>query len=99
MTQPHDAADDDRIVEIYAAANEIDAGAMRAALEAEGIDSRLVGDLVGNAFDVPLGFSGPRIWVREADAPAARRIIEQLQDRVGEASLDASESDRGEAAE
>lgn len=85
MTQPTDPADDDtRIVEVYAGANEIDAGAVRAALEEAGIRADLVGDLVGNAFDIPLGVSGPKVWVRESDAPAARRIIEQLQDQIGE---------------
>jgi hypothetical protein len=83
MTHAHDPADDDlHIVEVYSAANEIDAGAIRAALDEAGIEARLVGDLAGNAFDIPLGVSAPKIWVREADAPAARRIIEDLQSRI-----------------
>jgi len=84
MTHDRDRAEDDlNIVEVYSAANEIDAGAVRAALDGAGIEARLVGDLAGNAFDIPLGVSAPKIWVREADAAAARRIIEDLQSRVG----------------
>ena len=88
MTHPHDPADDDtRIVEIFSAANEVEAGAVRAALDAEGIEARLVGDRLGNAWgEVPLGFrSEPKRLVRETDADAARRIIAELQDRRGEA--------------
>lgn len=94
MTQPHD--DDSRIVEIYTAANEIDAGAIRAALEQQGIEAKLVGDLLGNAFDVPLGFTGPRIWVHENDATAARRIVEQLQSQLGDETAEMDTLDVGE---
>lgn len=86
MTKPHDAADDVRIVEVYSAANDVEAGAIRAALDAEGIRARIVGDRLGNVWgEVPLGFrSEPKIWVREEDAAAARRVIEQLQDQMGD---------------
>ncbi|MDQ3331132.1 MAG: DUF2007 domain-containing protein [Planctomycetota bacterium] len=84
MNDPHDPADDDtHIVEVYAAANEIDAGAIRAALDEAGIRSRLVGNLLGNTFSIPIGIGDPKIVVREEDALAARRVIEQLQDQMG----------------
>jgi hypothetical protein len=84
MTNSHPPQDDDiRIVEVYSAANEIDAGAVRAALDDAGIEARLVGDLAGNAFDIPLGVSAPKLWVREDDVAAALRVIEQLQDQMG----------------
>lgn len=87
MTKLHDGADDHmRIVEVYSAANEIEAGAVRAALDAEGIRARIVGGQIGNILgDAPFGFrSEPKIWVREPDAAAARRVIEQLQDQMGD---------------
>ena len=82
-TEHSPEGDDTKIVEVYSAANEIDAGAVRAALSEAGIHAELVGNLAGGAFDVPLGISAPKLWVREEDAPAARQIIEQLQDRAG----------------
>jgi len=93
MTQSQVPDDDTRIVEVYAAANEIDAGAVRAALEEAGIRAELVGVTVGNAFDIPIGFTGPRIWVREADGVSARSIIEAMQDRLGGDSSDAGAFD------
>ena len=83
MTQPH-PDDDTRFVIVYESANEVDAGAVRAALDAEGIGSQLVGDRGGNAFPIPAGFSGPQIWVHESDAVAARAIIDRLQDQLGD---------------
>ena len=84
MTHAEHPENNEKIVEVYSAANEVDAGAVRAALEDQGIRAQLVGDLAGNAFDIPLGVSAPKIWVFEKDATAARLIIEQLEDRLGE---------------
>lgn len=85
MTRPRDPADDElRIVEVYAAANEVDAGAVHAALADAGIEARIVGDKIGNVFELPIGFREPKVLVREPDALAARRVIEQLQDQMGD---------------
>lgn len=85
MTESRDPAHDEtHIVEVYAAANEVDAGAVRAALDDAGIKSQLVGDILGNSFHLPIGLGDPKILVREEDAPSARRIIEQLQDQMGD---------------
>ena len=72
---------DVRIVEAFSAANEAEAAAIRAALDAEGIEARVVGDRLGNAWgEVPLGFrSEPKVWVRETDLAEARRVIAELQ--------------------
>ena len=82
--------DETRIVEVYSAANEIEAGAVRAALDAAGIQARLVGDRLGNAWgEVPLGFrSEPKLWVREEDAAAARRVIAEFRANPGVEGLD-----------
>lgn len=83
MTDSRRPEDDVRIVEIYSAANEIEAAAVRAALDAEGILSRVVGDRLGNAWgELPLGYrSEPKVWVREPDLEAARAVIHRWQER------------------
>lgn len=83
MTNPEFLGDDTHIVEVYTAANEVDAGAVRAALEDAGIRSRLVGDIASHTLSIPIGIGAPKIVVREEDVPAARRVIEQLQDQMG----------------
>lgn len=84
MTNHDHLGDDTHIIEVYTAANEVDAGAVRAALDDAGIRSRLVGDILSHTFSIPIGIGAPKIVVREEDAPAARRIIEQLQDQRGD---------------
>ena len=81
---------DVRIVEVYAAANEVDAGAMQAALADAGIEARIVGDMIGNAFELPIGFREPKLWVREEDAETARQVIQGLQDQIGSETDDDS---------
>jgi hypothetical protein len=69
----------DRVVEIYAAANAIEAHALCAVLAEEAIQAQIVGEQLGNAAGcLPLGETlAPRIWVREGDATRAREIIEE----------------------
>lgn len=63
-------------VEVYIAANPIAAHRLRLELESEGIDARVVGDLLqGAAGELPLGMaSAPAIWVPSGDAVRAREI-------------------------
>ena len=78
MTHADPIHDDDaRIVEVYSAANEVEAGAVHAALEEAGIKAKLVGNLLGNATgDLQLGFhTDPKVLVLDTDAAAAREII------------------------
>lgn len=84
MTNHNHLVDETHIIEVYTAANEVDAGAVRAALDDAGIKSRLVGDIVSHTFSIPIGIGAPKIVVREEDVAAARRIIEQLQDQMGD---------------
>ena len=93
--------DDIRIIEVYSAGNEVEAGAVRAALDAAGIEARIVGDRLGNVWgEVPLGFqSEPKIWVREEDAEAARQVIDDLQmhrEEITDEEAEAAEFDGGE---
>lgn len=69
----------DRIVEVYSAANVIEAQELCAVLEEEAIQTQIVGDQLGNAAGcLPLGeVLEPRIWVRESDAKRAQEIIEE----------------------
>jgi hypothetical protein len=67
----------DRIVEVYSAANGLEAHSLRAALTDKGIRAQVVGETLGTAAgDLPLGdATAPKIWVREGDAGRAREII------------------------
>ena len=88
MTHADPIHDDDaRIVEIYSAANEVEAGAVHAALEEAGIKARIVGNLLGSATgDLQLGFhTDPKVLVLDVDAAAAREVIARFQ----------AEADRG----
>ncbi len=96
----HDDAihdDDAHIVEVYSAANEVEAGAVHAALQDAGINARLVGNFLGNATgDLPLGFrTDPKILELETDAAAARAIIDRFHDEA--AARHAAEADAPEA--
>ncbi len=69
----------DRIVDVYSAANSMEANSLCEKLDEKGISSQIVGeDLGGAAGGLPLGtVIAPRIWVREGDAGRAREIIEE----------------------
>lgn len=69
----------DRVVEVYSAANAIEAQGLCALLEEEGIRAQIVGEQLGSAAGcLPLGEAlAPRIWVREDDVEQARGIIQE----------------------
>jgi hypothetical protein len=85
----------DRIVELCAAANEVEAHALCALLEEAGIRWRIVGETLGNAAGgLPLGDTiAPRIWVREEDAARAREIIDEPPGEVDWPSSSLAEGD------
>lgn len=70
---------DDRLVELCSAGNAPEAHALQALLEAEGIDSRVVGDVLGNAAGaLPLGEPiAPRLWLWADDRNRARAILDE----------------------
>jgi hypothetical protein len=66
----------DRIVEIYSAANAIEANSLCDALAEAGIEAQVVGEMLGNAGGwLPAAATAPRIWVRHADEADARKIM------------------------
>ena len=66
----------DRIVEVYSAANIVEAQSLAEVLEEAGVVAHVVGDVLGNAAGwLPQTETAPRVWVREADEARAREII------------------------
>lgn len=85
----------DRVVEVYAAANAIEAHELCAVLAEEGIQSQVVGEQLGGAAGcLPLGEAiAPRIWVREADAARSRKIINEWTSQSHQEWLDPLDGD------
>jgi hypothetical protein len=73
---PDNAAQGERIVEVCSAANEMEAHALRAVLEDNGIRAEVVGEVLNTTLPVGEAIS-PRIWVQAKDARRARQIIAQ----------------------
>jgi hypothetical protein len=71
--------DDSDIVEIYSAANSIEAYAMANALKAAGVKARVVGDMLGTAAGgLAVGEPiAPRVWIRRQDEAHARGLLKQ----------------------
>src|SRR5262245_59743421 len=69
------------VVEVYSAANALEAHFLKNELESAGISAPVVGHVLGAAGGgLPLGEStSPRIWVQHADEPRARQWIEEWQ--------------------
>ncbi len=87
----------DRVVEVYSAANGLEAHGLRMILEERGIRAEVVGEeLQTGAGDLPLGQTlAPRIWVREGDAGRARdhRGVYNPSRPEGDESADRAEAD------
>jgi len=69
------------IVDVYAAANAVEANLVKAMLADAGIESRVVGELLNAAAGgLPLGqVLAPRVWVAPEDAARARQSIIEWQ--------------------
>jgi hypothetical protein len=68
--------DDSDIIEVYSAANSIEAYAMANALKAAGVRARVVGDQLETG--VPFGQTmTPRIWVLRKDEAHARTLLKE----------------------
>ena len=76
------------IVEIYSAANPIEAHALANALEAAGIKAEVVGDYLGVG-SLPLDRinANPKIWVRKEDETRARELLKEFKAEHGETEL------------
>lgn len=77
-------------VEVYRAANALQANLLQATLSEAGIRSQVVGEfLQGGLGDLPLGWpTSPRILVGADDEAAARELIVDWEARAGTASQD-----------
>ena len=75
-----------RVVEVASCANEVESGALSAALDAVGIPHRVVqGGLAGALGELPLGSTTePKIWTLERYADHARRLIAGLRAGIEE---------------
>ena len=70
------------LLEVYSADNVPEAYLVKAALEAAGIEARVVGDHLQNAVgDLPAIAIAPRVWVHAENFDHARKIIDQQQAR------------------
>ena len=76
-----DDLEDDKIVEVYSAGNAPDAHMVQQMLENTGIESRIVGELLGGGIgELPLGeVTTPRVWVHADQAAAARAAINEWE--------------------
>ena len=79
-----------RIVEVASCANEVESGALSAALGAVGIPHRVVrGGLAGALGELPLGSTTePKLWTLERYESHARRLIDGLRAGIEEDSPD-----------
>ena len=76
--------DDSDIVEIYSAANSIEAYAMANALKADGIKAKVVNEFVQMGVGLlPLTEPvTPRVWIRKGDEVRARELLEEYEARA-----------------
>jgi hypothetical protein len=91
---------DPNVVAVYSAANNLDAYALAGALEAAGIEAKVVGEFLNMAAGgLPLGQPiAPSVWVRKEDEARARQFLEEHQSRAAEPP-EAIESPESEAEE
>jgi hypothetical protein len=69
---------DAELVEIYRAANPLDAQLLKGELEAAGIRTQITGENVAALEVLPLWWAAPRLLVTEADAAQAAAILREL---------------------
>jgi hypothetical protein len=76
--------DDSDIVEIYSAANSLEAYALANALKADGIEAKVVNEFVQMGVGLlPLTEPvTPRVWIRKGDEVRARELLEEYEARA-----------------
>ena len=91
---------DDRIVEVFSAANVVEAHSLLARLEEAGIAAQVVGESLGNAAGwLPASDTAPRIWVRQADEARAREVIAEHLSEAREQAAEPEDTELSEEAE
>jgi len=69
---------DSEFVEVYRAANGIEAHLLKASLEEAGIPTRVTDEAVAT-LEVNMWFAAPRLWVAKANAAKAADIIRAIE--------------------
>jgi hypothetical protein len=77
----------ERMVEAYAARDQIEAHLLRELLASHDIEARVVGE--NTLYAGVIGVEQPRVWVFEQDQAAARRLLEQYEEDRRQSSADA----------
>jgi hypothetical protein len=87
--------DDENIVEIYSAANSVEAYAVVNALETAGIKAHVVGDFLENAFaGLQLGpTKAQSVWVLKQDEARARELLEKFKTEAASPPDDSKSSE------
>lgn len=89
-----------RTVEVYRAANPLEAHLLQSALAEENIRSEIVGEFrQGGLGDLPVGWANPQIVVDSDDEAAAREIIAEWEARAAASASDDDELPADLAAE
>jgi hypothetical protein len=72
---------DSDAVEVYSAANLLEAHQVKNVLQDEGIAAKVVGEALQTAAgELPIGWTtAPRLWVAQADYETARQIIDNWE--------------------
>jgi hypothetical protein len=71
---------DTQLVEVYRAANGLEAQLFKVALEEAGIPTQVTGDSMAAILTPPLWWASPRLLVAEADAARASEILRDLEE-------------------
>ena len=75
-------SEDTELREVYRAADSQEAERLRETLESEGIEARVVEDLLQGTLGCVRPIAAPRLWVHAKDFERARRIVEEQLQRV-----------------
>jgi len=70
---------DAELVEIYRAANPLDAQLLKSELQAAGMRTQITGENVAALEVIPLWWASPRLHVAKADAAKAAAILRELE--------------------
>lgn len=76
------------VVELCEATNPAEASAIQATLQDAGIQAEVVGNLAGNAFDLPMNVSALQVLVHARDVERAREILAEVRRHHDDTPID-----------
>jgi hypothetical protein len=85
----------EEVVKLATATNPQEAYLWQQALQEEGVESRVVGDMLDVTFGDMPGVQ-PEVWVHQADLERARAILSTHADFSGRSAADADEEEEDE---